>query len=132
VTVEKVEERTVAGCLAAASEAVREAAHVANAHADDPPPQVYERIGALHELAARMDQHLRSCAEALARASLDPQLSSDDDQDPWLLARTAMFRLSDTARERLAGLVAELGAAHGDVSHLRGLPSGEGRADGPP
>jgi hypothetical protein len=107
-------EQTVPALLNAASEHIRQAVH-----AGPPDPgELYDTIGVLHELAARLDQPLQSCAEALRVASLDPRLSSDDGEDPAVLARTAALR-GDRARSRLTGLVAELGVAHSEVSHLR-------------
>jgi hypothetical protein len=90
-------------------------------HADPPrtPTEVYDLIGALHTITSRLEQHLDRCARALTKAAESPELAaSDDDPDPAFTARQAAYRLTGTASERLAGMVAELATTWTQVSAL--------------
>jgi hypothetical protein len=107
---------TSTGRLEKAAEYIRAAAH-----ADPPvtPTEVYDQVGALFDIGQKLGQHLNRCATALTTVAASPELrASDEDPDPAFTARQAAYRLSGTATERLAGMVAELNTTWSQVSAL--------------
>lgn len=111
------EPTTSTGRLQAAAEHIRYAAHT-----DPPatPAEVYDQIGALADIAAKLMQHLHRNADVLNALSERPTLRSTDTGDisPSLTTRTAAFRLRTIAGGQLAGLVRELNTAWTEVSGL--------------
>lgn len=109
---------TSAEHLQLAAEHIRMAMHVPG---PTTPEGCYDEVGALHGIAARMQQHLDRVGEALFDTSQDPRLRGLPGADLpveqlSLEVRGTAFRVQRVAGEKLAGLVRELNTAWSQIS----------------
>lgn len=111
--------RVAADALCDAAAKIREAVELA-AREDPTPQDVHARLGALHDVAVKLQRLVTSCASVLEAAAREPGLvSSDGSKEPRVLAGHASYRLRGICADRyVSGLVEQLAAARLEVSTL--------------